>query len=61
MKHWPFKVFAKEGKPVMQVQYRGEEKDFVRFASPLALRRRLSSDLIALLFPSHRPLRRSPP
>lgn len=30
MKHWPFKVFAKEGKPIMQVQYRGEEKDFVR-------------------------------
>jgi len=29
MKHWPFKVIAKEGdKPYIQVQYRGETKDF---------------------------------
>jgi heat shock protein 5 len=28
MKHWPFKVVDKSGKPVVQVQYRGEERDF---------------------------------
>jgi len=29
MKHWPFKVVSKEGdKPYIQVQYRGETKDF---------------------------------
>jgi L1 cell adhesion molecule like protein len=29
MKHWPFKVIAKEGdKPYIQVQFRGETKDF---------------------------------
>jgi len=29
MKHWPFKVISKAGKPVVQVEYRGEEKQFV--------------------------------
>ena len=29
MKHWPFKVLDKGGKPVIQVEYRGEEKTFV--------------------------------
>ena len=29
MKHWPFKVVCKQGdKPYIQVQYKGEEKDF---------------------------------
>ncbi|OCF55413.1 hsp71-like protein [Kwoniella mangroviensis CBS 10435] len=28
MKHWPFKVIDKAGKPVIQVEYRGEEKTF---------------------------------
>ncbi|KAK1926789.1 heat shock protein 70 [Papiliotrema laurentii] len=28
MKHWPFKVIDKGGKPVIQVEYRGEEKQF---------------------------------
>ncbi|KAK4687089.1 heat shock 70kDa protein 1/2/6/8, partial [Tremellales sp. Uapishka_1] len=28
MKHWPFKVIDKAGKPVVQVEYRGEEKQF---------------------------------
>ncbi|KAL7410446.1 heat shock cognate 70 [Mrakia frigida] len=28
MKHWPFKVISKDGKPVIQIQYRGEEKQF---------------------------------
>ena len=28
-KHWPFKVVAKEaGKPVIEVEYRGETKSF---------------------------------
>ncbi|WOO78728.1 Heat shock protein HSS1 [Vanrija pseudolonga] len=28
MKHWPFKVISKGGKPFIQVEYRGEEKQF---------------------------------
>jgi L1 cell adhesion molecule like protein len=28
MKHWPFKVISKAGKPFIQVEYRGEEKQF---------------------------------
>lgn len=28
MKHWPFKVVNKDGKPIIQVEYKGEEKLF---------------------------------
>ncbi|KAI9029862.1 hsp70-like protein [Phycomyces nitens] len=28
MKHWPFKILDKEGKPVIQVEYKGEAKTF---------------------------------
>ncbi|UZJ57446.1 hypothetical protein CBS101457_006766 [Exobasidium rhododendri] len=28
MKHWPFKVIAKEGKPIVQIEYKGESKTF---------------------------------
>ena len=28
MKHWPFKVLDKDGKPIIQVQYKGETKVF---------------------------------
>ena len=28
MKHWPFKIVDKDGKPVIQVEYRGEQKQF---------------------------------
>ncbi|CED82433.1 heat shock protein hss1 [Phaffia rhodozyma] len=28
MKHWPFKVISKEGKPVVQIQYKGEDRTF---------------------------------
>ncbi|KAE9399330.1 heat shock cognate 70 [Gymnopus androsaceus JB14] len=28
MKHFPFKVFSKEGKPYVEVEYRGEKKQF---------------------------------
>ncbi|OWZ61394.1 hsp72-like protein, partial [Cryptococcus neoformans] len=28
MKHWPFKVIDRSGKPAIQVEYRGEEKIF---------------------------------
>ena len=31
IKHFPFKVLNKEGKPVIEVQYRGEAKQFVSF------------------------------
>jgi molecular chaperone DnaK (HSP70) len=30
MKHWPFKVVNKGGKPMIQVQNKNELKDFVR-------------------------------
>jgi hypothetical protein len=29
MKHYPFKVVNQDGKPAIQVKYRGEEKQFV--------------------------------
>ena len=29
MKHWPFKVIDKGGKPVIQVEFKGEQKEFV--------------------------------
>jgi molecular chaperone DnaK (HSP70) len=28
IKHFPFKVFSKEGKPYIRVEYRGEQKEF---------------------------------
>ena len=31
MKHWPFKVTDKGGKPNVQVKYRGELREFVSF------------------------------
>ena len=33
MKHWPFKVTSKSGKPNVQVKYRGELREFVRQTS----------------------------
>ena len=36
MKHWPFKVVDKGTKPIIQVEYRGEEKQFVSFSDRLA-------------------------
>lgn len=29
MKHWPFKIIDKNTKPVIQVEFRGETKEFV--------------------------------
>ena len=29
LKHFPFKVISKAGKPVIEVEYRGENKQFV--------------------------------
>jgi molecular chaperone DnaK (HSP70) len=29
IKHFPFKVFPKDGKPYIRVEYRGEQKEFV--------------------------------
>ena len=29
LKHFPFKVISKTGKPVIEVEYRGETKQFV--------------------------------
>lgn len=28
MKHWPFKIIDKETKPIIEVEYRGEAKQF---------------------------------
>ena len=33
VKHFPFKVFSDSGKPYIRVEYRGEDKEFVRIAS----------------------------
>jgi heat shock protein 5 len=30
IKHWPFKVSEKNGKPTITVNHKGEERDFVR-------------------------------
>lgn len=29
MKHFPFKIISRDNKPIIQVQYRGETKEFV--------------------------------
>lgn len=43
MKHWPFKVISRSGKPAIQVEYRGEEKVFVsRILSIVAERQYLT-------------------
>jgi L1 cell adhesion molecule like protein len=34
MKHWPFKIIDKDSKPVIQVEYRGEQKQFVSVFLP---------------------------
>ena len=40
MKHWPYKIIDKAGKPVIQVEYKGEEKQFVSRRVFLELRGR---------------------
>lgn len=37
MKHFPFKVVSKGGKPVIEVEYRGEKKQFVSFFASILL------------------------
>jgi molecular chaperone DnaK (HSP70) len=41
IKHFPFKVFSKGGKPYVRVEYRGEEKEFVSIFSSFAPRIKL--------------------
>ena len=38
VKHFPFTVFSKGGKPYIRVEYRGEQKEFVRTWFFFALR-----------------------
>jgi len=38
LKHFPFKVISKSGKPVIEVEYRGENKQFVSFFTLLQSR-----------------------
>ena len=35
MKHFPFKVVNRSGKPVIQVEFRGETKEFVSICATL--------------------------
>jgi len=35
VKHWPFKVKERSGKPVINVRYKGEDKEFVSFANDI--------------------------
>jgi len=51
IKHFPFTVFSKEGKPYIKVEYRGEEKTFVRFFCSL-----LGRHLIAFSSPLRKSL-----
>ena len=37
IKHFPFKVIDKTGKPYIRVQYRGEDKEFVSFVVPKSI------------------------
>lgn len=53
IKHWPFKVSDKGGKPVITVKYKGEDKDFVRI--PLYFWWNLVAEAL------YRPPRRFPP
>ena len=54
MKHFPFKVIDKGGKPYIEIQYRGETKQFV--SSILSSDLGLCTDKVC-----HSPLRRFPP
>jgi heat shock protein 1/8 len=40
MKHWPFKVIDKDSKPIVQVEYRGEQKTFVSMLSPSIMQKK---------------------
>lgn len=51
MKHFPFKIVSKAGKPSIQVEYRGETKDFVRAIA-------FTFPSVALILPFVRPPRR---
>ena len=46
MKHFPFTVFNKEGKPYVRVEYRGEKKEFVSFVTWASLNRTNISDVV---------------
>ena len=35
MKHWPFKVTEKNGKPSITVKHKGGDRDFVSYRPPL--------------------------
>lgn len=41
MKHWPFKIVEKHGRPHISVKYKHEMKEFV---SPLPTRKRLNAN-----------------
>lgn len=46
IKHWPFSVKEKNGKPVVGVQYKGEQKTFVSATSPEKLNNKVDSPMV---------------
>ena len=54
IKHFPFKVIDKSGKPYIRVEYRGEDKEFVRLTTSQPI-------LIAILTLCFSPPRKFPP
>ena len=58
MKHWPFQVVEKNGKPVIKVEYKGEEKLFTpeEISSMVLLKmREIAEAYICLLYTSPSP------
>ena len=52
LKHFPFTVFSKGGKPYIRVEYRGEQKEFVRIWFFFALRfLRCTDELFSCIVP----------
>lgn len=46
IKHWPFKVIEKGGKPSVQVNYKGTAHDFVRLLSACVFASQFDPDLV---------------
>lgn len=55
MKHFPFTIFDKDTKPYVRVEYRGEQKEFVRVLCVLM------NWALLLMTPHYSPPKRSPP
>ena len=49
MKHWPFKIANKGGKPMIQVNHRGDMKDFVSCKSTYPLNSKTPEEISAMV------------